>query len=82
MQQTVGAHIPLVSLVEFKLAKSLFSSTTDDSLLDPSTLEELVIAASREYYDNAESGNLRTRDMKMAYDWYVTSYCKTQENRA
>ncbi|PLW11228.1 hypothetical protein PCANC_21251 [Puccinia coronata f. sp. avenae] len=58
----------LLTSGKFKLAKSLFSSTTDDSLLDPSTLEELVIAASREYYDNAESGNLRTRDMKMAYD--------------
>jgi len=58
----------LLTSGKFKLAKSLFSSTTDEPLLDSSTQEELVIAASREYYDNAESGNLHTREMKMAYD--------------
>ncbi|KAI9626973.1 hypothetical protein H4Q26_017606 [Puccinia striiformis f. sp. tritici PST-130] len=58
----------LLTSGKFKLAKSLFSSTTEGPSLDASTQEELVIAASREFYDNAESGNLHTREMKMAYD--------------
>ncbi|KAA1065456.1 hypothetical protein PGT21_016055 [Puccinia graminis f. sp. tritici] len=58
----------LLTSGKFKLAKSLFSSTSDGPLLEASTQEELVIAASREFYDNAESGNLHTREMKMAYD--------------
>lgn len=58
----------LLTSGKFKLAKALFSSSIDDPLLDLSTQEELVIAASREFYDNAESGNLQTGEMKMAYD--------------
>jgi hypothetical protein len=37
----------------------------------PGMLETVVLQASREFYENAESGNLHTGDMKLAYDWYV-----------
>ena len=32
-------------------------------------LESVVLATSREFYENAESGNIHTGDMKLAYDW-------------
>lgn len=65
------------------LARSLFSGSTSISLgdtsastppLEPGVVEELVIAASREFYDNAEDGNLHSgAEMKLAFEWYVTS---------
>lgn len=32
-------------------------------------LESAVLQASKEFYDNAESGNIHTGEMKLAYDW-------------
>lgn len=32
-------------------------------------MQELVISASREFYDNAEEGNLGTGEMRLAYEW-------------
>jgi len=32
-------------------------------------VEEIVIVASHELYDNANSGNYKIGDMKLAYDW-------------
>jgi len=32
-------------------------------------LEIAVLQASREFYENAESGNIHTGEMKMAYEW-------------
>jgi hypothetical protein len=32
-------------------------------------LEGVVLQTSREFYENAESGNIHTGDMKLAYDW-------------
>ena len=37
--------------------------------LSDSVLEEVALATSRELYDNAETGNIHTGDMKLAYDW-------------
>ena len=37
--------------------------------LSGQVLEEVALAASRELYDNAETGNIHTGDMKLAYDW-------------
>jgi hypothetical protein len=34
-------------------------------------LQGAALATSRELYDNAETGNIHTGDMKLAYDWYV-----------
>lgn len=39
--------------------------------LKPETIEAVCLAASREFYDNASSGNYTTGDMKLAYEWYV-----------
>lgn len=33
--------------------------------------ERLVIDASKEFFDNAESGNMNTGNLKLAYEWYV-----------
>jgi len=37
--------------------------------LSGQVLEEVALATSRELYDNAETGNIHTGDMKLAYDW-------------
>jgi hypothetical protein len=37
--------------------------------LEPNVVEDLVVSASREFYDNAEEGNLNRGDMKLAFDW-------------
>jgi len=37
--------------------------------LNSQVVEEIVIAASHEIYDNASSGNYKIGDMKLAYDW-------------
>lgn len=34
-------------------------------------MESLVLAASVEFYENAETGNLHEGDMKLAYNWSV-----------
>lgn len=56
---------------EFGLAQSLLHPASAEPPLPPAVEEELVIAASREFYDNAESGNLHKGDMKLAFDWCV-----------
>ncbi|CAH7667189.1 secretory pathway protein Sec39-domain-containing protein [Phakopsora pachyrhizi] len=58
----------LLSSGKFNIAKSLFTSLDGSRSLDTDVQEQLVIAASREFYDNAESGNLSDRDMKMALE--------------
>ena len=32
-------------------------------------IEEVTLATSIEFYDNAETGNIHTGDMKLAFDW-------------
>lgn len=39
--------------------------------LDRPTMELIVLAASVEFYENAETGNLHEGDMKLAYNWSV-----------
>jgi hypothetical protein len=41
--------------------------------LDRQTIEALVLAASVEFYENAETGNLHEGGMKLAYSWCVHS---------
>jgi hypothetical protein len=57
------------SLAEFDLAKSLFNPSSGERPLDPAAEQELVLAASREFYDNAETANLHSGNMKLAFDW-------------
>ena len=42
--------------------------------LSAPTLESVALATSRELYDNAETGNIHTGEMRVAYEWYATSY--------
>ena len=64
-----------VSFAEFNLARSLLQPSSGAAAppLEPSAVEELVLAASRELYDNAESGNLHSGDMKLAFDCLATA---------
>lgn len=58
---------------DFALFRALLapdpSSTTLVPALDEHEAEQLVLAASREFFDNAQSANLHRGDMKMAYEW-------------
>ncbi|GAA5992092.1 hypothetical protein JCM10908_000740 [Rhodotorula pacifica] len=65
----------LLAAGRFALARSLFDPTPSSYLtssqvppLPPKVIEELVISASREFYDNAESGNLHSDEMKLAME--------------
>ncbi|GAA5955614.1 hypothetical protein JCM10213_001586 [Rhodosporidiobolus nylandii] len=58
----------LLGAGRFSLARSLFEPSSTSPPLEPGVVEELVIAASREFYDNAEEGNLHKGEMKMAFD--------------
>ncbi|KAH9825282.1 secretory pathway protein Sec39-domain-containing protein [Melampsora americana] len=58
----------LLTSGKFKLAKALFSSSSSGNLLTAQVKEDLVISASREYYDNAESGNQNVGEMKLAME--------------
>lgn len=78
----VGLTYLVLSWAGFSLARALFDPAPSSSAsagatspppapLPPPVIEELVISASREFYDNAESGNLHTEEMKLALDWYA-----------
>lgn len=43
--------------------------------LEPTSVEDLCLASSQEFYDNAGSGNYHFGDMKLAYDWFVLYLC-------
>ncbi|TDL28587.1 Sec39-domain-containing protein [Rickenella mellea] len=52
----------------FAIAKSMFAAQYDGRMLTADSLEELCLTCSREFYDNASSGNVHFGDMKLAYD--------------
>ncbi|KPV78296.1 uncharacterized protein RHOBADRAFT_40843 [Rhodotorula graminis WP1] len=58
----------LLGAGRFSLARALFEPSSIKAPLEPHVVEELVIAASREFYDNAEAGNLHEGEMKLALD--------------
>lgn len=60
-----------VYFAEFAAAKTLLN--THKVNLTQDVVQELVLAASREFYDNASSGNYNFGDMKMAYEWYANN---------
>ncbi len=64
-----GARI----IPDFDAAKRLLRSPEVKGDLKPANIEEVVLAISREFYENADSGNMHTGDMKLAYDWSVAS---------
>lgn len=53
----------------FDIAKDLIHSKHGKLTLEASKIEDLCLAASREFYDNASSANYKVGDMKLAYDW-------------
>ncbi|KAG2755536.1 hypothetical protein P692DRAFT_20793257 [Suillus brevipes Sb2] len=58
----------LLSSGRFDIAKDLIHSKHDKLTLEASKIEDLCLAASREFYDNASSANYKVGDMKLAYD--------------
>lgn len=66
---TLELRLTVMPALGFSLARSLFNPSSMDPPLEPSAVEELVISASREFYDNAGEGNLNRGDMKLAFDW-------------
>ncbi|KAG1875615.1 secretory pathway protein Sec39-domain-containing protein [Suillus subalutaceus] len=58
----------LLSSGRFDIAKNLIHSKHGKLTLQASKIEDLCLAASREFYDNASSANYKVGDMKLAYD--------------
>jgi anti-sigma regulatory factor (Ser/Thr protein kinase) len=54
---------------DFDAARRMIRRFEAEYDLSDSLLEEVALATSRELYDNAETGNIHTGDMKLAYDW-------------
>jgi hypothetical protein len=59
----------LSCLAEFNVAKGLLNERAD--FLPARAVERICLSCSREFYDNANSGNLHTGNMKLAYEWYA-----------
>ncbi|KAF9518305.1 hypothetical protein BS47DRAFT_1375413 [Hydnum rufescens UP504] len=57
----------VLSSGKFNIAKKLLQNPNVKKL-DAKTIENLCLTVSREFYDNASSGNLHHGDMKLAYD--------------
>ncbi|KAJ3779080.1 secretory pathway protein Sec39-domain-containing protein [Lentinula raphanica] len=57
----------LLSTGKFEIARNLLKKTTQFEF-DSETLEDICIACSHEFYDNAGSGNYKFGEMKLAYD--------------
>ncbi|RIA89759.1 secretory pathway protein Sec39-domain-containing protein [Glomus cerebriforme] len=60
----------LLSYGKFDLARKIILPTDQPQPLDIIVAEQLVIDASREFFDNAPSGNMYHGYMKLAYEWY------------
>ncbi|EJU01849.1 hypothetical protein DACRYDRAFT_100138 [Dacryopinax primogenitus] len=58
----------LLSSGNFKLAKRMLMPPREPWPLTGQVIEHLVLAASREFYDNAESGNFHEGEMSLAYE--------------
>ncbi|KAI9454016.1 Sec39-domain-containing protein [Russula earlei] len=58
----------LLSTGQLNVAKSLLRSKKSALSIDDQVVEEICLISSREFYDNASSGNYKFGDMKLAYD--------------
>ncbi|THV07652.1 Sec39-domain-containing protein [Dendrothele bispora CBS 962.96] len=58
----------LLSAGKFDVAKTLLYSRKNQLVLDPQIIEDICLSSSREFYDNASSGNYNFGDMKLAYE--------------
>ena len=57
-------------LPDIPIAKALLRARRGMRLLPDDVIESLCLECSREFYDNANSGNYNFGDMKLAYDWW------------
>ncbi|KAF5374823.1 hypothetical protein D9758_000406 [Tetrapyrgos nigripes] len=58
----------LLSTGKFDIAKTLLHSRKTQLVLDTEIIEDICLSSSREFYDNANSGNYNFGDMKLAYE--------------
>ncbi|EPQ60541.1 hypothetical protein GLOTRDRAFT_68266 [Gloeophyllum trabeum ATCC 11539] len=58
----------LLSCGKFPIAKAILRNPRGKLRLDADVVEDICLSASREFYDNASSGNYTHGDMKLAYD--------------
>ncbi|KZV75512.1 hypothetical protein PENSPDRAFT_624203 [Peniophora sp. CONT] len=58
----------LLSTGKFDIARSLLRSKKHPLGLDDQSIEDICLAASHEFYDNASTGNYHFGEMKLAYD--------------
>lgn len=61
-------HI-FIDLVAFDIASDILRQKQGKLSLPPLIAEDICLSVSHEFYDNASSGNYKTGDMKLAYDW-------------
>lgn len=59
----------LIDPVAFDIAHELLQQKHGKLSLPPLIAEDICLSVSREFYDNSSSGNYKTGDMKLAYDW-------------
>ncbi|KAF8973881.1 secretory pathway protein Sec39-domain-containing protein [Flammula alnicola] len=58
----------MLSTGNFSVAKTMLHGPHHKLKLNPETIETVCLASSREFYDNASSGNYKFGDMKLAYE--------------
>ncbi|KAJ8520114.1 hypothetical protein ONZ45_g3031 [Pleurotus djamor] len=58
----------LLSSGYLDIARELLGRMQDKSLVDSQVIEDICMACSNEFYDNASSGNYKFGDMKLAYE--------------
>lgn len=63
------SHFERADVPDFDAARRMIRRFETEYDLSDSLLEEVALATSRELYVNAETGNIHTGDMKLAYDW-------------
>ncbi|QRV90809.1 Secretory pathway protein Sec39 [Ceratobasidium sp. AG-Ba] len=67
----------LLSAGRFEQAHTMLNPRGVAPPLSSDAVESLCLAVSREFYDNASSGNIHSGDMKLAYDWWVPTLAIT-----
>lgn len=58
---------------DFVVAKKVIRRLEPEGFFSDADLEGVVLTTSKEFYMRAETGNIHTGDMKLAYEWCVVS---------
>ncbi|KAG6818046.1 hypothetical protein H0H87_009201 [Tephrocybe sp. NHM501043] len=58
----------LLSSAKFDIARDILRSSSQKFVIEASKIEDICMECSREFYDNAQSGNYKFGDLKLAYD--------------